>query len=95
MVLLLQTYTLNWDKFLFGVMSGKTGTFHFIQKSKIKTSQPPGDFLVRRTSLASFLCLTLKQTDFLLYTQPVLTLPGERGTGRSLPGPLTVLEEGH
>lgn len=79
MVLLLQTYTLNWDKFLLGVMPGKTGTFHFIQKSEMKTSQPPGDFLVPRASLASFLCLTLEQTDFLLYAQPVRSLPGERG----------------
>lgn len=84
MVLLLQTYTLNWGKFLFGVMLGKR-TFHFTQKSKIKASRPPGDFFVLHTSLAPFLCLTLKHAVFFMYSQCSLSLGSREKPGWTLP----------
>lgn len=61
--------TVNWDELLFGVMPGRRGTFHFIQKLEIKASQPPGDFWSQHSSLASFSCLVVKQADLFLYSQ--------------------------
>lgn len=59
--------------------AGKRGTFTFIQKSKIKASQLPGDFSVVPTSLPLFLCQIFHPADSLAQAQPMLTLPGEQG----------------
>lgn len=50
-------------------MLEKRGTFHFIQKSKAKTSQPPGDFFVTVYPSGIIFMPTVKQADFFLYAQ--------------------------
>lgn len=82
LVLLLQTHIELGQDFVWG-NAGKRGVFRVIQKSKIKASQPPGDFSVVPTSLALFSCQLLHHADSFLYAWPVLSW----GAGRGHAGP--------
>lgn len=78
LVLLLQTHIELGRVFVWG-NAGQRRAFRVIQKSKIKASQPPGDFSVVPTSLALFSRQIPHHADSFLYAWPVLTLPGEQG----------------